>query len=150
MARPFGTFRRSSYVRSGQPVDTRPVQTQNHATLPLSDWLVPTKSDKAAGDGRGRPAGLSGFDRELCPLKVARELLGRRDDFAFGALVSELKGIATAGGRQLDVVYLPLESKASQPGWDGHVLIEGLRRPDGGEKKAQKDLQAIVRVLRQA
>ena len=121
------------------------------ATLPLSDWLVPTRSDKTAGDARGRPAGLSGFDRELCPLKTARELLARHHDFAFGATVSELKEIGMARSRQLEVVFLPLAHKEPQAGWEGHVLIEGLRRPDAGEKKAQKDLlEAVLRVLRAA
>ena len=121
------------------------------ATLPLPDWLVPTKSDKQAADARGRPAGLSGFDREMCPVKTAGALLGRHDDLAFGATVSALEAVSTTHSRQLEVVYQPRTEKAPQPGWDAHVLIEGLARPDGGVKKAQRDfLEAIVKVLRHA
>ena len=118
------------------------------ATLPLAGWLSITKSDKQAADARGRAPGLSCFDRELCPVKTAKELLSRYDDLAFGATVTALKAVATTHERQLEVVYQPRTEKAPQPGLDAHVLIEGLSRPEGGVRKAQNDfLEAIVQAL---
>lgn len=110
------------------------------AKLPLPEWLVPTKSDVKAAELRGRPAGLSGFDRDLCDVARARDLLGRRDDLAFGAKVQEFKSIGARYERTIEVVYSPMASRKPTPGWDAHVLVEGLRRPDSTPRKAQLDL----------
>jgi hypothetical protein len=70
----------------------------------------------------------------------ARQLTQRPREMAFGLNVGHCKSIGQRHRRELAVVADPLDARQPEPGWDGHCLIEGLKRPPGGDRQAHKDL----------
>lgn len=115
-----------------------------NAVTPLPAWFEPTKPDVLAAKARNRPAGWSAFDAQLTTVEQGRALLTLENNPAFGLTLQRFKEIGAAFGRQIGAVYLPMVDKKPMAGWDGHVLVEGLKREDGGEKKKHNDLQLAL------
>jgi hypothetical protein len=115
-------------------------------TLPEPGWLTPSSADKAEAAARQRIAGLSAWDVAGCNLAQARDLANRPDDQGFVAPIASLYRTASEGPvvARLQVVRDELIDAFPRSGWDAHVLIEGLERPQGVDRKAWKDLQTTL------
>lgn len=107
--------------------------------LPLRSWLALTTEDKTKATARGREPGLSGFDQTMTSADQAVALLGWAASASFGTTVSVWKQTGARFELEVLAVYLPLMDKQPQPGWEGHVLVEGLRRPPGYERARHND-----------
>ena len=120
-----------------------------HATLPLPDWFVPTRDDEQEAADRGRPEpGLSVWDDALTTAGQARLLTGKPEGRAFRLAIHDCVAVGNRHGRALSVVADPLEGpRADEPGAIGHALIEGLKRPKGGDRQRHqlllRDLVAV-------
>lgn len=114
------------------------------AELPLPRWFEPSSGDVKEGELRNRPAGLSVWDQGRATVENARQLTQRPRGMAFGLEVSSCKRIGQVHGRELAVVADPLDARAPEPGWDGHSLIEGLKRPPGVDRQAHRDLLSAL------
>jgi hypothetical protein len=110
--------------------------------LPLPDWLEPTSTDKREAEVSGRPPGISVWDTELTTVAQARQHAGN-GGHAFTLGVGALRTTAARFNRPLDVVRNPVPGE----GGDGHSLVEGMKRPEGLERRLQKDfLQAVLQL----
>ncbi|MBN1209976.1 MAG: hypothetical protein JXB05_34310 [Myxococcaceae bacterium] len=110
------------------------------AELPLPRWFEPSSGDVEEGERRNRPPGLSVWDRDRATVENARQLTQRPQGMAFGLKVGFCKSLGQHHQRELAVVADPLDARQPEPGWDGHSLVEGLKRPPGGTRQAHKDL----------
>jgi hypothetical protein len=110
------------------------------AELPLPRWFEPSSGDVEEGAARGRPPGVSVWDRARATVENARQLTQRPQGMAFGLRVGSCKSIGQRHQRELAVVADPLEARQTEPGWDAHSLLEGLKRPPGVTRQAHKDL----------
>jgi hypothetical protein len=110
------------------------------AELPLPRWFEPSSGDVAEGEKRGRPPGLSVWDKQYATVEDARQLLGRPQSAAFGMSVAGCKLISQTHKREIAVVSDPLDEQAPKLGWEAHALIEGLKRPPGTTRQAHLDL----------
>ena len=111
------------------------------AILPLPSWFEPSSGDVAEGAARGRVPGLSAWDQSLTSVEQARALTARPDQLAFGLRAQGIREVGQRFGRALAIVYDPLDQLAPGPGWEGHVLIEGLKRPPEQSRAVHKDCQ---------
>lgn len=112
------------------------------ARLPTLDLFEPTTRDKAQAKERGREPGVSVWDRSLTSVPQATTIRYARgtapDDVrAFGLVVGEIRTVSHEYEREVDVVTDPLEEDRG-PGAEGHSAIEGLKRPDGYQRKRHK------------
>ena len=120
------------------------------AEQPLPGWFEPSKGDVEEGQRRGRPPGLSVWDRQRARVEEVRNLVNRPQSLAFGLKVEECVAIGQRHGRQLAVVADSLDERNPAPGWDAHALIEGLKRPPGtGKREHQEMLSDLVRACQQ-
>ncbi|HYO71366.1 MAG TPA: hypothetical protein VEU33_35335 [Archangium sp.] len=110
------------------------------AQLPLPRWFEPSSSDVKEGELRGRPPGLSVWDRSRASASEVRQLIPRPQARAFGLKVEHCKQIGQRHQRELSVVADPLDARQPAPGWDAHSLIEGLKRPPAVMRQAHLDL----------
>lgn len=114
--------------------------------LPLPEWLIPSTGDREEGVRRGRPAGLSVWDRERTSLQQAKSFLtGEGDVRGFVIPIREARTVAERHSRQLAFVRDSICPRDPREGCDGHSLIEGLERPHGVLKTANKDLLSSLR-----
>lgn len=123
----------------------RLVEPESHflpadAELPLPRWFEPSSGDVEEGARRGRPPGLSVWNRDLVAVEGVRRLVGRPRAKAFGLTVERCKAIGQGHQRALAVVADPLDEHQPTPGWDAHGLIEGLKRPPAVSRQAHLDL----------
>lgn len=114
------------------------------AELPLPRWFEPSSGDVKEGEARGRPPGLSVWDRERATVGEARQLVGRPQGLSFGLKVGLCKSTGLCHQRELAVISDPLEARQPAPGWDAHSLIEGLKRPPGVDRTKHKDLLSAL------
>lgn len=110
------------------------------AELPLPRWFEPSSGDVKEGALRGRPPGLSVWDRGRATADEVRQLIPRPEARAFGLKVERCKHIGQSHQRELAVVADPLDARQPEPGWDAHSLIEGLKRPPAVARQAHLDL----------
>lgn len=111
------------------------------AVLPTSGLFRPSSDDEAEGKERGRPPGLSVWDRGRTTVEQAQHLADKPESEAFGLLAERVRQIGVSQGLNLDVWYDALDERESEPGADGHALIEGLARPEGKPKKTYRDVR---------
>lgn len=109
------------------------------AILPLPIWFEPSSGDVAEGAARGRRPGLSAWDRSLASVEQACDLTQRPGQLAFGLSAGAVREVGGRFGRALDIVYDPLDALSPRAGWEGHVLIEGLKRSPETARPAHKD-----------
>lgn len=114
------------------------------SVFPLPEWLNPTRADEAEGMARQRVAGLSVWDHSRTTVAQAKAFLNRPDDIAFSIAVTAIRQAGNDNDVDLAVVADPRDDLAPQQGWDGHALIEGLKRPPGQPKARYKTLWAVI------
>jgi hypothetical protein len=122
------------------------------AVLPLPQWLEPTHQDIEEAQKSGRPPGITVWDASLTNVEQARLLSGKPEGRAFAAQVTSCKKVAADHARQIAIVADPVDEKKPSPGWEGHALIEGLRRPAGlnnGKKLQQDFLTDLIGMFRE-
>jgi hypothetical protein len=110
------------------------------AVLPLPAWLEPTKRDVEEATQRGRRPGLSVWDEAFTRTDEARVVSGRPDGIAFDLAVQDCRETGQRHDREIDVVADPLDDRAPEAGWEGHALIEGIKRPPGVDRQRHKDM----------
>jgi len=117
--------------------------------LPLPNWLEPTSKDIEEAEKRGRDVGLSVWDTELTSVAQAHVFIAvveKQPAFCFG--VGAFKRTGKEFERGVDVVADQLNDD-QRPGWEGHSLVEGLKRPGGYTKKRHMDfLLRLVNLCR--
>ena len=109
------------------------------ASTPQRSWLILTTEDKNKAEERKRPPALSGFDQAFTTASQALALLRWQESRHFGMKAGEWIRIGADHGRSIAVVYLPFVASKHLAGWQGHVLIEGTRKPEGVPKQKQYD-----------
>lgn len=122
------------------------------AVLPLPQWLEPSPQDVEEAGKSGRPPGITVWDASRTSAEQARALSGKPDGRAFAAQVKQCMKVAVDHARPIAVVADPVDEKMPSAGWEGHALIEGLRRPPALQngKKLQLDfLTDLVKVFRE-
>lgn len=104
------------------------------ALLPDPLWFRPTSEDVTEAAARDRVPGLSMWERARTTVPQARKLSAKHDGEAFASYVGELLKVGEDVNISLAVVRDPLYEEAPAPGWDGHVVLEGVHRPSGESK----------------
>ena len=116
--------------------------------LPLPEWLAPTSADEAEAAARNRPAGLSVWQLARTTASQARAFGDQAEALAFSTTAGECRSVGATLSIPLDVLHDPLLDQQDQDGWEGHAVIEGLKRPDGAPKKTYSQLrEALVTVF---
>ncbi|MCP4679614.1 MAG: hypothetical protein GY854_29800 [Deltaproteobacteria bacterium] len=115
------------------------------ARFPNEKFFVPSSTDVKEGKKRGRRPGLSAWDRELTTPDQAKTLMfnptpSKAKLAVFGLITGTIRNIGQQAGVELDVVADPLTTR-HEPGADGHALIEGLKRPPGGDRLLYKGVR---------
>lgn len=118
------------------------------ARLPNAELFTPSSKDKEEAKKRGRPPGVSVWDRDLTTVEQARTIRYWPNEppdgiRAFSLNVGFVRGVGKQFDRQIDVVADP-ESQEKGPGASGHSLIEGLKRPPDQSRKLFKDIWATL------
>lgn len=108
--------------------------------LPVPAWLAPNAAD-VDETAEGRVPGVSAWDRELTTPDHARSMTKRPDALAYQARVGDLRTTGSTHGVAVDVVSDPADRFKPQSGWDGHALIEGLKRPSDEQKAKYAELR---------
>jgi hypothetical protein len=149
---------------------------QGGAFLPKSEtipteigWLAPTAADKREAEEAKRVAGLSAWDHEQTTAEQAIEIRLRAtadssvltndseevqvacycDVADVHRVVNELQQHNPDASFSINFVRDPLEFEPPLAGQDGHVLIEGLERPNGVSRALYRELRAkLLRVFR--
>lgn len=114
--------------------------------LPIGAWLEPDTGDEAEALQRGRAPGKSVWDTLRTTPSQATAFMTRQAVAyaAFEVSVGDAKGVAQRHARLLEIVADPRDDK-KLPGWEGHSLIEGIKRPAGAPRKPhQRFLAELV------
>ena len=114
------------------------------AQLPLPAWFNPSTTDIDEGKARGRQPGFSVWNQAVASVEQVKVLVTRPDSLAFGLEAAAVREVGKAHQRALEVLADPADSLKPGAGWDAHTVIEGLQRPEGLARPAQKDLQSAL------
>jgi hypothetical protein len=96
------------------------------------------------GKARGRQPGFSVWNQAVASVEQVKVLVTRPESLAFGLEAATVREVGEAHERSLEVLADPADDLKPGVGWDAHAVIEGLQRPEGLPRPAQKDLQSAL------